>query len=251
VPDSKPVLYETEGPVAFVTINRPHVRNAVDNTTASALRAAFESIDRDGELRVAVLTGANGSFCAGFDLKAVAAGDVPETSPYGPMGPTRSTPGKPVIAAIEGYAVGGGLELALWCDLRVAARDSVLGVFNRRVGVPFIDGGTVRLPRLIGHGRALDMILTGRPVGAEEAAAFGLVDRVVAPGEALEAATRLALEIAAHPQAALLSDRRSVYESWGRDDSEALTNEARLGADALGSGEGVSGAKRFTAPPDS
>ncbi len=244
---SGPVLLETEGRVAVVTINRPAVRNAVDGATAAGLRAAFETFESDTGLYAAVLTGAQGSFCGGFDLKAVAAGDVTQITrdAPGPMGPTRTTPGKPVIAAIEGYAVGGGLELAVWCDLRVAARDAVLGVFNRRVGIPLIDGGTVRLPRLVGHGRALDLIMTGRPVTGEEGAAMGLVDRLVDPGGSLDAAKLLAAEIASHPQSALLADRRSAYEGWGLGESEALANEATHGAEALGSGEGVAGARRF------
>jgi enoyl-CoA hydratase len=244
------VLYETDGAIAIVTINRPEVRNAVDGRTATALREAFESFDDDTQLNAAVLTGAAGTFCAGFDLKAVAEGrflDVGEDVP-GPMGPTRWTSAKPVVAAIEGYAVGGGLELAVWCDLRVAARNAVLGVFNRRVGVPLIDGGTVRLPRLVGQGRALDLILTGRPVAADEALTMGLVDRVVDDGRALTAALELATTISGHPQAALRSDRRSSLESWGLSSEDALANEARLGHGALTSGEALEGAKNFKTP---
>jgi enoyl-CoA hydratase len=245
-----PVLYETDDAVAIVTINRPEVRNAVDGRTATALREAFESFDDDAQLNAAVLTGAAGAFCAGFDLKAVAEGhfpDVDENAP-GPMGPTRWTSTKPVVAAIEGYAVGGGLELAVWCDLRVAARTAVLGVFSRRVGVPLIDGGTVRLPRLIGQGRALDLILTGRPLDADEALAMGLVDRVVDEGRALAAALETANTIAGHPQAALRSDRRSSLESWGLGTEDALANEARHGERALTSGEALEGAKNFRSP---
>ena len=236
-----------EGPVTVVTINRPDRRNAVDGATARALLEAFTAFDADAAARVAVLTGAGGAFCAGADLKALAAGDERTVDPEGPgpMGPTRLLLGKPVIAAIEGPAVAGGLELATWCDLRVAARDAVLGVFNRRFGVPLIDMGTVRLPRLIGQGRALDLILTGRPVGAEEALAMGLVDRVVEPGGALAAALELARQIAAFPQAGLRNDRLSVYEQWGLGEREAALNEGRRGLETIRSGEAVEGAARF------
>ena len=245
--DNPRVQYETDGKVAVVTINRPEVRNAVDGPTAATLREAFESFEDDARLNAAVLTGAGGTFCAGFDLKAVASGRMPDIGADGPgpMGPTRSTPGKPVVAAIEGYAVGGGLELAVWCDLRVAARSAVLGVFNRRVGVPLIDGGTVRLPRLIGQGRALDLILTGRPVNADEALAMGLVDRVVDDGTVLTVAVELAATIADHPQAALRADRRSTLGAWGLELSDALASEARLGGEALTSGEAMEGARQF------
>jgi enoyl-CoA hydratase len=188
-----------------------------------------------------------GTFCAGFDLKALAAGQEYAGDPAdGPMGPTRMELGKPVIAAIEGYAVGGGLELALWCDLRVMARDATLGVFNRRFGVPLIDGGTVRLPRLIGQGRALDLILTGRPVQAEEALRIGLVERVVDPGHALAEAKEMASHIAALPQAALRADRRNAFDQWSVDESDALHKEAAGGAAAMASGEAEEGARRFT-----
>ena len=223
------------------------MRNAVDPETAHALEAAFRDFDGDAGLAVAVLTGAGGTFCAGFDLKALAAGAnyaVSETGP-GPMGPTRMELGKPVIAAIEGYAVAGGLELALWCDLRVAASDSTLGVFNRRFGVPLIDLGTVRLPRLIGQGRALDLILTGRPMAADEALRIGLVERVVETGAALGAAQALAREIAAFPQQALRADRRSTLRQWSLSRREATLAEYREGTAAMGSGEAVQGAKRF------
>ncbi|HKL63049.1 MAG TPA: crotonase/enoyl-CoA hydratase family protein, partial [Woeseiaceae bacterium] len=196
------VLVEREGCVTLVTLNRPDHRNAVDRDTAAALLAAFEAFERDGQSRVAVLTGAGGTFCAGADLKAFAAGSgnrVAADGP-GPMGPTRLQLTKPVIAAVEGHAVAGGLELALWCDLRVASRDAVFGVFCRRSGVPLIDGGTVRLPRLIGQSRALDMILTGRGIGGAEAADFGLANRLVEPGQALTEAMALAREIGAAPQ---------------------------------------------------
>lgn len=207
----------------------------------------FERFDEDARLHVAVLTGAGGTFCAGFDLKALASGakhGLRETG-RGPMGPTRLALGKPVIAAIEGPAVAGGLELALWCDLRVAARDAVLGVFNRRFGVPLIDLGTVRLPRLVGQGRALDMILTGRAVGAEEALRIGLVERVVEPGMALDAARKLAAEIAAFPQAGLRGDRRSVLSQWSLSLPEAMLAEFREGSSAIDSGEAIEGARRF------
>lgn len=229
-----------------VTIDRPHVRNAVDPDTAAALAAAFARFDQDRLTAVAVLTGGGGTFCAGYDLKALASGaSAPLTETAGPMGPTRMTLGKPVIAAIEGHAVAGGLELALWCDLRVAARDATLGVFNRRFGVPLIDMGTVRLPRTIGQGRALDLILTGRAVGAEEALRIGLVERVVEPGQALAEALRMARDLAALPQPAMRSDRRSVLEQWSLDLDAAMRNEHRLGVQSLTTGEAQAGARRF------
>jgi enoyl-CoA hydratase len=241
------VRTERAGPVTIVTIDRPEVRNAVDSSAAEALRAAFGAFDADGTASVAVLTGAGGTFCAGADLKAVAAGDrrpIPDHGP-GPMGPTRMALGKPVIAAVEGYAVAGGLELALWCDLRVAAEDSVFGVFCRRFGVPLCDLGTIRLPRLIGHSRAMDMILTGRPVAGPEALAFGLVNRLTGPGGALEAAVRLGAELAALPQECLRSDRLSALEQWGLGEEEAAVGEARRGRAVVGSGETLAGAVRF------
>jgi len=238
--------------VLTVTIDRPEVRNAVDPRTAVLLREAFSAFEQDSALRVAILTGAGGTFCAGFDLKALAAGQAYGGNPAaggtqadGPMGPTRMVLIKPVLAAIEGYAVGGGLELALWCDLRVMARDATLGVFNRRFGVPLIDGGTVRLPRLVGQGRALDLILTGRPVAAEEALAIGLVDRLVEPGQALAAARDIAGQIAAFPQAALQSDRRNVFDQWSLDEDAALRKEGVGGAEVMESGEAQEGAERF------
>lgn len=230
-----------------VTITRPEVRNAVDPATASALKAAFERFDKDGWLAVAVLTGAGDHFCAGFDLKALATGS-PNPSPKatdGPMGPTRMVLSKPVIAAIEGYAVAGGLELALWCDLRVAASNATLGVFNRRFGVPLIDMGTIRLPRMIGQGRALDLILTGRPVPAIEALQIGLVERLVEPGRALEHAQALAHQIAELPQGALRADRRSVLTQWSLSLDEAARAEHRGGLEVLKSGEARQGASRF------
>jgi enoyl-CoA hydratase len=236
-----------EDGVMTVTIARPEVRNAVDAETAAALADAFRQFEEDRGLAVAVLTGAGGHFCAGFDLKALAAG-APKRLPEageGPMGPTRMALSKPVIAAIEGYAVAGGLELALWCDLRVAARDATLGVFNRRFGVPLIDLGTVRLPRLIGQGRALDMILTGRPVAAEEALRIGLVTRLVEPGRALDEAQKLAHEVAAFPSGALRADRRSVLNQWSLSLEDAAEAEHRGGIEVLESGEAQQGAQRF------
>ncbi|MGH7764898.1 MAG: crotonase/enoyl-CoA hydratase family protein [Candidatus Dormibacteraceae bacterium] len=239
--------YAVDGAVVTVTIERPGVRNAVDAATAAALAAAFHRFDSDTKLAVAVLAGAGGNFCAGYDLRALAgaSGTVPDAAGDGPMGPTRMSLDKPVIAAIEGYAVAGGLELALWCDLRVAARDATLGVFNRRFGVPLVDLGTIRLPRMIGQGRALDLILTGRPVGAEEALRIGLVERVVDPGGALAEAQRLAREIAGFPQGALRADRRSALDQWGLSFQEAMREESSGGAVVLSSGEAQAGARRF------
>jgi enoyl-CoA hydratase len=237
--------------VLIVSLNRPEVRNAVDGRTARALAQAFRDFDSDDELSVAVLTGADGCFCAGADLAAIAAGWDEERSLRvtedgdGPLGVTRMILGKPVIAAVEGYAVAGGLELALWCDLRVAARSAIFGVYCRRWGVPLMDGGTIRLPRLVGQGRALDMILTGRDVAAEEALGIGLVNRVVGEGETLAAALALAKQLAALPQACLRSDRLSAHEQWGMDTTEALRNEYRHGVATVGTGETVAGAQRF------
>lgn len=240
------VGYEAEGPVAVITIDRPEVRNAVDPETARELRESFQRFAADGSLSAAVLCGAGGTFCAGYDLKALAAAsaDTLDAS-AGPMGPTRMTLDKPVIAAIEGYAVAGGLELALWCDIRIAARDAVLGVFNRRFGVPLIDGGTVRLPRIVGQGRAMELILTGRPVPAEEALRIGLVERVVEPGAAVAEAKSLARSLAGFPQGALRADRRSVLEQWSLGLEEALRAEHRRGAGVIASGEARAGARRF------
>jgi enoyl-CoA hydratase len=242
------VRYELQGEIAVVTIDRPDDRNAVNVPTAAALADAFREFDRDEAAKVAVFTGASGNFCAGADLKAVAAGETRDTSPDadGPMGPTRMLLGKPVIAAIEGYAVAGGLELALWCDLRVAAEDAVFGVFCRRFGVPLIDLGTVRLPRLIGHSRAMDLILTGRPVTADEAFSIGLANRIAPPGRALEMALELAREIAAHPQRCMRGDRRSALEQWGLSEDAAMRNEFAIGLETIASGETVSGAQRFS-----
>jgi enoyl-CoA hydratase len=243
------VRVEREGPVTVVTIDRPARRNAVDGPAAAALAGAFREFDGDQATSMAVLTGAGGAFCAGADLKAIAAGQPPRVAEDGdgPMGPTRLRLSKPVIAAIEGPAVAGGLELALWCDLRVAAEGAVLGVFCRRLGVPLMDLGTVRLPRLIGHGRAMDLLLTGREVGAAEALAIGLVDRVVPDGSARRRAVELAGELAALPQACLRNDRLSAIEQWGLPEPEAMANEFRRGLATLASGETVAGAGRFAA----
>jgi len=229
------VRVERDGPVTVVTIDRPEVRNAVDRPTAAALADAFRAFAADPDQRVAVLTGAGGQFCAGADLKAFGTPRANRVAPDGdgPMGPTRMLLDKPVIAAVEGYAVAGGLELALWCDLRVASRDATFGVYCRRVGVPLIDGGTVRLPRLIGQSHALDLILTGRGVGGEEAARMGLVNRLTEPGEALGVARELAATLAAFPQTCLRADRRSVLTQWTLPLEVALTAELEGGRPAL------------------
>jgi enoyl-CoA hydratase len=241
------VLVEASGPVTTFIIDRPERRNAVDPAVAAALRRAFDSFEADEAAQVAVLTGSGGHFCAGFDLKALAAeGGDHDPLGEGPMGPTRRLLSKPVIAAVEGYAVAGGLELALWCDLRVASETATFGVFCRRWGVPLIDGGTVRLPRLIGQGRALDMILTGRPVGAEEALSFGLANRLVPAGRARVEAERLAAEIARFPALCLRTDRASAYAQWGQDLRQALQEEAIAGTEPLREGA-RDGAARFAA----
>ncbi|MCC5980806.1 MAG: crotonase/enoyl-CoA hydratase family protein [Oceanicaulis sp.] len=241
------IRYETSTRIAVITIDRPERRNAVDGPTARALADAFRRFAADEGADVAILTGAGGTFCAGADLKAIADGTPNRTEPEGdgPMGPSRMMLSKPVIAAVEGHAVAGGLELALWCDMRVAARDAVFGVFCRRFGVPLIDGGTVRLPRLIGQSRAMDMILTGRAVGAEEAFAIGLANRLAEPGKALEAALVLASEIAAFPQTCLRHDRASALTQWSLTEEQALAAEFALGMKTLHSGEAVEGATRF------
>ena len=233
--------------ILTVTIQRPEVRNAVDGETARLVADTFRDFDAQEDLRVAVLTGAEGTFCAGADLKALAAGRGNALSEEGdgPMGPTRLRLSKPVIAAVEGYAVAGGLELACWCDLRVAARDAVFGVFCRRFGVPLIDLGTIRLPRLIGHSHALDLILTGRGVSGEEAFRMGLANRVVEHGQALEAALRLAGELAALPQTCMRSDRLSSYEQWSLEEADAIRNEFQRGLSVIQSGETRAGAERF------
>ncbi|MES2250116.1 MAG: crotonase/enoyl-CoA hydratase family protein [Pseudomonadota bacterium] len=243
------VTWEVDGPVCTLTLNRPDKRNAVDGAVAAQLRAAFERFEADDALRVAVLTGAGGHFCAGADLGAV--GDParrneldPDGGGAGPMGPTRMALSKPLIAAVNGYAVAGGLELALLADLRVADDDAVFGVFCRRWGVPLIDGGTVRLPRLVGMGRALDLILTGRPVSAAEALAMGLVNRTTPPGGALAAAQELAQQIAAFPQQCMLADRRSAFEQWDLPLAEALRREGAQGVPIVAA-EGEAGAARF------
>ena len=242
------VRTEQSGPVTTVILERPERRNAVDRETADALARAFEAFEADASASVAVLWGAGGTFCAGADLKAIATGAPNRIAPDGdgPMGPTRALLSKPVIAAIAGHAVAGGLELALWCDLRVAERDAVLGVFCRRWGVPLIDGGTVRLPRVIGLGRALDLILTGRAVGADEALAMGLVNRVVEPGGARAAAEELARQIAAFPQTCMRNDRRSAYDQVGLGIDAALARELELGLASLAD-DMAAGVARFTA----
>lgn len=241
------IRIEKDGAVTTVILDRPDVRNAVDRETAAALAKAFHAFDTDPEAKVAVLWGAGGNFCAGADLKAMAAGTGNRIEPDGdgPMGPTRLQLKKPVIAAVSGFAVAGGLELAVWCDLRVAERDATFGVFCRRFGVPLVDGGTVRLPRLIGLSHALDLILTGRPVGAEEALRMGLANRVVEPGESRQAAEALAREIAVFPQACMKNDRRSAFESLELDMEMALRNELHHGLMTLASGETAEGAARF------
>jgi enoyl-CoA hydratase len=237
-----------QGPVTIVSINRREARNAVDRVTAQQLADAFRAFDADPDAAVAVLHGEHGTFCAGADLKAInddARRNRLETEGDGPMGPSRMLLSKPVIAAVGGHAVAGGLELALWCDLRVVERSAVLGVFCRRFGVPLIDGGTVRLPRLIGLSRALDLILTGRAVGAEEAQAMGLANRVVDDGQALATAVALAEQLAALPQTCLRNDRRSAYEQFGMGLDEALAHEFALGQQTLASGEASRGARLF------
>lgn len=255
------VHIERRGAVTIVVLDRPEVRNAVDTEHARALYDAFLAFDADDSASVAVLTGADGTFCAGADLKAVSAGTMEVAPPtgeapeIGPMGPTRLLLSKPVIAAVEGHAVAGGLELAAWCDLRVADPDAVFGVFCRRWGVPLIDGGTVRLPRLVGQSHALDLILTGRPVGADEALRMGLVNRVSAPGKALEEAVALAEQLAAFPQACMRADRLSAYEQEDRAIPDAIANEwahgsqvlldAMSGAGVFAAGAGRHGSFRF------
>jgi enoyl-CoA hydratase len=243
------VRIDRDGPVTVVTIDRPEVRNAVDRPTAQELVDAFGQFDADPDQSVAVLTGAGGTFCAGADLKGIAEGRGNRVAldGDGPMGPTRMLLDKPVIAAVEGHAVAGGLELAVWCDLRVAARDAIFGVYCRRWGVPLVDGGTIRLPRLIGHSRALDLILTGRGVDGPEALAMGLANRLTGPGGALDGAVELAHQLAGLPQDCLRNDRRSSYEQWGSDLDAALVRETQLGLDSLASDDAVAGAARFAA----
>ncbi|MEU9160415.1 crotonase/enoyl-CoA hydratase family protein [Streptomyces sp. NPDC048424] len=245
--DRPAVRIESDGPVRTVILSRPGVRNAVDGPTAARLADAFRAFEADEEASVAVLWGEGGTFCAGADLKAVGTdrGNRVQAEGDGPMGPTRMSLTKPVIAAVSGHAVAGGLELALWCDLRVAEEDATFGVFCRRWGVPLIDGGTVRLPRLIGESRAMDLILTGRPVTAAEAYGIGLVNRLVPPGEARRAAERLAHEIAGFPQVCLRHDRLSVREQHGLGEARALAAEYRHGLVPLAAGETQAGADRF------
>ena len=241
------VKTEKHGDLLVISIDRPEVRNAVDYDTAQGLLEAFRAFDADKQRAAAVLTGTNGHFCAGADLKAVAAGRGNRVTldGDGPLGPTRMTLSKPVIAAVEGYAVAGGLELALWCDLRVAARSATFGVYCRRWGVPLVDGGTVRLPRLIGQSHAMDMILTGRGVSGEEALRMGLANRLVDDGEALHGAVEIAEQLARFPQRCLRSDRRSVLTQWGKPLPDALQQETLLGREVIKSGETVQGASRF------
>lgn len=234
--------------IFIVTIQRPQVKNAVDGPTAMALADAFRQFEQDENALVAILTGSGGFFCSGADLKAIASGQQPNSLQMdgdGPMGPTRMLLSKPVIAAISGYAVAGGMELALWCDLRVMEESAVIGVFCRRWGVPLIDGGTVRLPRLIGRSRALDLILTGRPVGADECLRMGLANRVVPDGKALESAMELAKSISQFPQMCMNHDRMSVYQQESMDFSDAMMNEFRLGMEVVQSGETFKGANTF------
>jgi enoyl-CoA hydratase len=247
-----PVHYDVDGPLVVITLDRPEVANAIDRPTAAALVDAFRRFDADPTLAVAVLTGAGGKFCCGADLKAMRGGDparVTRVAPDGdgPVGPTRLLLGKPVIAAVEGHAVAGGLELAAWCDLRVAAEDAVFGVYCRRWGIPLMDGGTIRLARLIGHSHALDLILTGRGVAGEEARRMGLANRLVPPGQALPEAIALARQIAAFPPAALRSDRLSSYEQWTLPLADALACEYRHGVATIQTGELVDGLGRYAA----
>ncbi len=244
------IIVSRDGPITIVTLNRPERRNAVDAATARDLYEAFKAFDADADTSVAILTGAAGAFCAGADLKAIAGGDASRIAmggldTMGPMGPTRLRLSKPVIAAIEGYAVAGGAELALWCDLRVMAEGATFGIYCRRFGVPLVDLGTIRLPRLIGHARAMDLILTGRPVDAAEAHAIGLANRMAPRGEALAQALALAKQIAAFPQACLRNDRASALAQWDLTETDAIENEVRLGLATLRSGETASGAQRF------
>lgn len=246
---SKTVLTERVDDILIVMINRPHRKNAVDGDTARTLYDTFKAFDADDSLNIAILTGTENQFCSGADLHAVSEGK--NTNPLeadgdlAPMGISRLNLSKPVIAAIEGFAVAGGLELALWCDLRVMADNATVGVFCRRFGVPLIDGGTVRLPRLIGESRAMDLVLTGRPVDAEEALHIGLVNRITGTGYALEEAIELAREITAHPQTCMRNDRLSLKQQWSHDVHSALTNEFELGLNTLHSGETQTGADLF------
>lgn len=246
---SKTVLTETRNDLTIITINRPQARNAVDRDTAQALYDAFKAFNTDDGQSVAILTGANGAFCAGADLKAVAAGQGNISKlegDLGPMGPTRLRLSKPVIAAIEGHAVAGGMELALWCDLRVVSDTARFGIFCRRFGVPLIDGGTIRLPRLVGQSHAMDLVLTGREVAPDEAMTMGLANRHVPAGEALSSAIELAEQIAAFPQTCMRGDRLSLLEQWSLPEEDAIRNEMAHGLKTIKSGETVGGASRFT-----
>ncbi|MEM1118906.1 MAG: crotonase/enoyl-CoA hydratase family protein [Bacteroidota bacterium] len=241
------IIIKKEGKITIILINRPEVKNAVDGKTAQELANAFQAFEADNESYVAILGGLGGTFCAGADLKAVASNQGNRTEPNGdgPMGPSRMLLSKPVIAAVSGYAVAGGMELALWCDLRVMEKTAVMGIFCRRWGVPLIDGGTIRLPRLIGASRAMDLILTGRPVGAEEAVQMGLANRVVEEGDALIAAKKLAEQLCTFPQRCMRNDRMSVYEQWNLPLEDALQNEFKRGMRTINSQETVTGARRF------
>jgi enoyl-CoA hydratase len=247
------VLIERDGPITIVSINRPHCRNAVDGATARKLFDAFLAFDADDSASVAVFTGTGGYFCAGADLKAVASGDPNKKRELGghstiaPMGPSRLRLTKPVIAAVEGFAVAGGMELALWADLRVVAEDAIFGIYCRRFGVPLIDLGTIRLPRLIGHSQAMDLILTGRSVGGEEALRMGLANRLVPKGETRAHAVALAKQIAAFPQVCMRADRLSALRQWDLEEEDAIANEMRGGLEVIASGETLSGAARFAA----
>jgi len=249
--EANSVLVDREGPVTIISINRPHCRNAVDGLAARKLYDAFLAFDADKDASVAVFTGTGGYFCAGADLKAVASGDPNKKREIGghdsiaPMGPSRLRLSKPVIAAVEGFAVAGGMELALWADMRVVAEDATFGVFCRRFGVPLIDLGTIRLPRLIGHSQAIDLILTGRPVGAHEAHRIGLANRLVARGEACAQAIALAKEIARFPQHCMRADRLSALRQWDLSEEDAIANEMRGGLEVIASGETLLGASRF------
>lgn len=246
------VLIEKKGQVTTIIIDRPNARNAINGATAVALTTAFEEFEADNNASVAVLCGSDGTFCAGADLKAVSQSSTNELplqfkeTGNGPLGPTRMRLGKPVIAAVSGYAVAGGLELALWCDLRVVEKSAIFGVFCRRWGVPLVDGGTIRLPRLIGLSRALDMILTGRPVAADEALSMGLANRVVEDGQSRTAAETLANQIAKFPQICMREDRMSAHEQFSMDLPNALINEFQHGKNVIESGETIEGAKRFS-----
>jgi enoyl-CoA hydratase len=251
--DTHTILVEHDGPITIVSINRPHCRNAVDGLTARKLFDVFLAFDADDRASVAVFTGTGGTFCAGADLKAVASGDPNKKRELGghatiaPMGPSRLRLTKPVIAAVEGFAVAGGMELALWADMRVVAEDATFGIYCRRFGVPLIDLGTIRLPRLIGHSQAMDLILTGRPVGGEEALRMGLANRLVPKGETRAHAIALAKQIAGFPQVCMRADRLSALRQWDLEEEDAIANEMRGGLEVIASGETLSGAARFAA----